>query len=168
MRTSINLDEPLLLNSRYGARTQLGMTSDGSHLIYTRTRRDFVEQETLEVVSLNLVTQQTRILYETRVGRNPPMISPDDERILLTNFGTLDIVPMGEGLTQTLPLLNSGDRPGDWLSDDEIIYTTRDSKIHRRSLLTGVDVALTQLEAGTTLHFLPRALPGGGAFLYTA
>jgi len=164
MRASINLDQLLPRLGRSGARTQLAITADGSKLIYSNVVAT-LDGAGEQVFVKNLVTQQTRMIYEGTLGFNYPRISPDDRSVLLSSVTDLIIVPIDTGLSQTIVLDKYAGTPGAWLSSEEIVYTELDGSLHQKSLLTGVDVGLTPPREGR-VHALPHVLPGGDKILY--
>ncbi|MCA9018376.1 MAG: PD40 domain-containing protein, partial [Planctomycetaceae bacterium] len=138
----------------------LELSSDGSTLYFTRNTPD-----SNQLVMKQLDTGEERAIVDAP-GSLFHRISPDGSRILYAVQGgfaisTLDGRSTGQiSVRRTSPF-------GDWLTDDEILFTSvDDTRIHSISISTNTERRLTELDDdyGSDAH--PFRLPGGNAFLY--
>ena len=158
LRSSLMLDQPLIPRPWNPERTALEFNTDGSVLFYIDHERQSDGTLNEVLYSRNMASGETRLLADARWR---PQISPDGNRLLMRD----SIYSLQAGYLQIqLPISIAG---ADWLSDDEIIYVSQDLSIHRFSLVTGEDEALTPI-SGVARHGNPHGLPGGKAFIYSA
>lgn len=144
LRASIDLGHALTANM-LGNRSTFTLSDDGSVLYYHR----YAPQPgiTDQLVTLDLGNHETNVLIQnTRSNWN--RLSPDKERLLIPSGYNFLIFSLLGAETLQVPVDKFLGTPGDWLTDQQFLYTGSDSSIHLYSLETGIDAVLTLDEGG--------------------
>ncbi len=147
----------------FNASAELAISRDGSKIAYAAV---IGSQSSLHVRSLDQT--ETRVLAGTGVVWSP-FFSPDGEWIGYLDPVAGEVKKISVQGGQAIVLAPFGAPPlgGTWLDDGTIVFSSGPNpSLFRVPEAGGTPVQLTQAEPGTA-HFLPEALPGGRAILFS-
>jgi len=136
------------------------LSPDGTRLAYVATQED---REQLYLRALNSL--ETRPLPDTE-GASSPFFSPDGQWLGFYAGGQLKKISVNGGAAISLCKTPAG-YGATWGSQDTIVFSVPGSGLQQVPAEGGSPRALTHLEAGEGIHFLPEFLPGGRAVLFS-
>jgi Tol biopolymer transport system component len=139
------------------------ISPDGQSIVFAANDKG---QPRLFVRSLNSVA--ARPLLDT-VAAEQPFWSPDSKSVAFFADGKLKRIDLSGGSAQVIADARGAPRGGTWNRDDIILFVPNGiSPVFRVPATGGMAVPEIQLQGTEKVHQVPRFLPDGHHFLYSA